>query len=481
MYIWSKNLLIQTIPSVRNILAYASDEAIAASLAVGDSIKINDGMGISSYQYTAYPTSTSEIGNFTYDGTISEIEQIGDNTIYKTLFEVPTSKITFNINESNSTLTTYGDQENAEVTINVDQNNATIESSTSLETSLSLITGYRSCEFDSLNNYTVKLQCAGLQIPFNQQFLVRNNEIISYALVYNNKLVGYDNILANRDIVKKAHTINIIPDVQTATTKIYDAITSQIQAYSDQVISYEVSAQDYQTVTDTYTVPKYDINAKTYNINVHLSPISPDPSIHYTFDSNGNIIDCDSSIYLKATGTQYIDTGITTNDNNTINIIFKLVSGSEPTICGTYATGSTSRYSPNSVTWLSNNNYSRVLKSSNLKNITMSAGVHTLNYSSANVIYDGTTMSWESDSGNNYNNNLCLFTSRYGTAQYYGKLSLNRYKIWDSSNTLVRDLVPVPQGLVINSYTVPSNGMWDIVNQQFYSNQGSGNFEFEET
>ena len=210
-----------------------------------------------------------------------------------------------------------------------------------------------------------------------------------------------------------------------------------------------------------------------------LTPPGP-YDYHYTFDNNRNLIDCDDQVFLEATGTQYINTGIITSDSNTIDIIFKTTSESVPTICGTYSSSSSSQYSPNSVTYISNNHYSRVLKSSGMKNITISAGTHTLKYSSSNVIYDGTTMSWDSDSGNSYNNELCLFISKYGSNLNYGKLGINRYKIYNSSNILVRDLVPVPQELIINDYTIPSNGMWDIVNQQFYPNLGSGDFIFEE-
>ena len=38
------------------------------------------------------------------------------------------------------------------------------------------------------------------------------------------------------------------------------------------------------------------------------------------------------------------------------------------------------------------------------------------------------------------------------------------------------DFIPVPKGLQIGYYTVPSNGMWDIVEQKFYPNQGTGAF-----
>ena len=50
-------------------------------------------------------------------------------------------------------------------------------------------------------------------------------------------------------------------------------------------------------------------------------------------------------------------------------------------------------------------------------------------------------------------------------------------KIWNNSN-LIRHFVPVPTNLQIGSFTVPENGMFDIVNQQFYSNQGSGTFTY---
>lgn len=44
------------------------------------------------------------------------------------------------------------------------------------------------------------------------------------------------------------------------------------------------------------------------------------------------------------------------------------------------------------------------------------------------------------------------------------------------SNTLVRHFVPVPCGLQIGEFVVPSNGMWDIVEQKFYGNMGTGDF-----
>ena len=48
-------------------------------------------------------------------------------------------------------------------------------------------------------------------------------------------------------------------------------------------------------------------------------------------------------------------------------------------------------------------------------------------------------------------------------------------KIYED-DVLVRHFVPVPRGLVIGDFVVPSNGMWDIVEQKFYGNMGSGEF-----
>ena len=51
---------------------------------------------------------------------------------------------------------------------------------------------------------------------------------------------------------------------------------------------------------------------------------------------------------------------------------------------------------------------------------------------------------------------------------YYVKLYEN--------NVLIRHFVPVPCGLVIGDFVVPENGMWDIVEQKFYGNMGTGEF-----
>ena len=59
---------------------------------------------------------------------------------------------------------------------------------------------------------------------------------------------------------------------------------------------------------------------------------------------------------------------------------------------------------------------------------------------------------------------------------FYPMLGRLYYAKFFEDGVLIRHFVPVPSGLVIGNYTVPSNGMFDIVNQQFYANQGTGTF-----
>lgn len=55
------------------------------------------------------------------------------------------------------------------------------------------------------------------------------------------------------------------------------------------------------------------------------------------------------------------------------------------------------------------------------------------------------------------------------TMKWYG------VNIYDR-NTLLRQFVPVPSGMQIGNYITPSNGMWDVVEQKFYGNSGTGDF-----
>ena len=74
---------------------------------------------------------------------------------------------------------------------------------------------------------------------------------------------------------------------------------------------------------------------------------------------------------------------------------------------------------------------------------------------------------------------LCFFGSYHHEQHGYYAFSSMRYynfKIYSDNDTLVRHFVPVPCGLKIGDFIVPENGMWDIVEQKFYGNMGTGEF-----
>lgn len=64
------------------------------------------------------------------------------------------------------------------------------------------------------------------------------------------------------------------------------------------------------------------------------------------------------------------------------------------------------------------------------------------------------------------NNNIALSSGKI----YYCKIY--------EEDSLLYHFVPVPEGLKIGNFTCPSNGMFDIVEQQFYSNSETGTFTY---
>lgn len=273
MNIWSRNLLLATQQAGKQTRVYASEEALQAALDIGSAIKINDGMGEDPYRYTAYPFSTTKSGNFTYTSRINKIKTNNNETFYYASFNVPTNAVEIQSDISDSIITTFGDQDNANVTINVDQNQngaayknsneqiiyigednkvynnlkqyilpqpskefvtdgveinnvfyartsasdvtdlpVAINSTTDVETKTSVIRNQQLLECDSLTGYDlVKIENDGQLYSTNQQHLINNDSVTSLLLKYNNKTVYYQQQIANRNCFRKAHNVTVNP------------------------------------------------------------------------------------------------------------------------------------------------------------------------------------------------------------------------------------------------------------------------------
>lgn len=87
---------------------------------------------------------------------------------------------------------------------------------------------------------------------------------------------------------------------------------------------------------------------------------------------------------------------------------------------------------------------------------------------------DGTSETIEIASGTSFN----IGPQRLGSAWDYNTgFDYYYYKLFKAGK-LIQHFVPVPTGLKIGDYTVPSNGMWDIVTQQFFGNIRTGEFSY---
>lgn len=296
------------------------------------------------------------------------------------------------------------------------------------------------------------------------------------------------------EVDNKSITLNSSDQIQTVGVIDQNNTSNAIKTWTGTKVQYDAilskDANTLYTVTDEIDEPpsasslgvgfdpeKKQVLQNVYGILTWIDLETPVLS-HYTFDGNGNLTDCDDKVFLRSSGSQRIDTGITVSDNNTLDIKFKLFLGDFCTLCGIYNTNTSAQYSTNSVVYASNYSDTRILKTNGRIAISPGSGDHHLVVSSTTVTLDDSVLSWSSDSGNNATGNLNIFAGKFASAISYGRLSINRFKIYDSSNNLLRDFVPVKEGMEIGGNTLMANGLWDIVNQTFYGNLGSGTFDF---
>lgn len=176
--------------------------------------------------------------------------------------------------------------------------------------------------------------------------------------------------------------------------------------------------------------------------------------------------------YIQSSGTQYIDTGFKPNNNTKVVIDFELTenTGKHQIIFGArsssnseqYVLGFTGHRSP--AVWRSDFGSNQVTFSSNLTwsgnhNATKNGNICTLDAESVT----NTASTFESTV-----NLLICAGNTGGNVDNYTKAKVYSCKIYDNG-TLARDFIPCKNasGLV---------GLWDDVNNTFYSNAGSGTF-----
>ena len=184
--------------------------------------------------------------------------------------------------------------------------------------------------------------------------------------------------------------------------------------------------------------------------------------------------------YIESTGTQYIDTGLIANQDTGFEIDFttnNALSTSEfGSIFGARTSSKNNEYQL--TTYSSNNSYKGTLRYGNSKSY--NAGFNNTTERQhmilKNKVYTGNSNeSIQLDSTFETPVNLTIFgVNENGTVIQNGQVRLYSFKIYDG-NTLVRDFVPSIRT------TDDSIGLYDVRNNQFYTNSGTGSFIIPQT
>lgn len=201
---------------------------------------------------------------------------------------------------------------------------------------------------------------------------------------------------------------------------------------------------------------------------------------------NDKLVWVNPKIYLQSSGTQYINTGIQYTNNMEFKAnICPTGAMTDHYFSGHYYSGKRlftigGFYQNQLIIGCGN---AQILPKYASNNIWYSYDVFYTNSSSAsylNALIDGQTFTVSSQTiGNNVIGSDILIFARLtgGSVSSYLSCKSRSVQIYDNG-TLVRNFVPVYAGLKIGTYTVPSNGMFDIVTQTFYGNSGSGTFTY---
>ena len=246
------------------------------------------------------------------------------------------------------------------------------------------------------------------------------------------------------------------------------------------------------------TFVKNTLHVRYNNVEYSVLQCAPfTDTTNYTYDESGRLIGVNENVYLESTGTQWIQTNYwpTAGTSAQIEVIATRtgVNQNYGGVAGSYATGTLVRtpymyFAPlvyaswGPATYYFNNYHTTSLHMSNGDRVNGYLSVNPENTEALSIIKNLTTGAEKETKQSGYLDAETTITL-YGTGHYVsmdvpGELAYAKmfyYKIWQGEN-LVRHFVPVPCGLKIGDFVVPSNGMWDIVEQKFYGNSGTGEF-----
>lgn len=192
---------------------------------------------------------------------------------------------------------------------------------------------------------------------------------------------------------------------------------------------------------------------------------------------NGNLYWADPDLYLTSGQSQYINTGVVPDLNTAIEIEMADRSSLTYSLFGV-KTGTLATTDTGFGISLTSGNFGFFRNGTSMAAIPKDNNYHVYYLSNTEASVDGVSYNFspatEPISGQYP---MYMFGTNHKGSANDKPISVKYLKIW-SGSTLTHHFVPVPSGLVIGNYTVPSNGMFDIVTQTFYGNDGIGSFTY---
>ena len=206
---------------------------------------------------------------------------------------------------------------------------------------------------------------------------------------------------------------------------------------------------------------------------------------NYIYDESGRLIGANENLYMNikqtASGKRAFDTGVIANLKQKIQLGFKVGYSNGCHIFGTTKTDSET-YDDLHIYRIVSSGNAVILQAwgTTTHNYQLSGPVNTLKPNTKYNYEFGNMYLKDLDTGKTLINSQPPATDfLWEPGTWYtsscNSVWLYNLKIYED-DVLVRHFVPVPCGLKIGDFVVPENGMWDIVEQKFYGNMGTGEF-----
>lgn len=186
---------------------------------------------------------------------------------------------------------------------------------------------------------------------------------------------------------------------------------------------------------------------------------------------NGKLVWADPNVYLQSDGAQWIDTDFYAGSKPKVETSFQYTTSDQRGLMG---------FSADTACYWGLNWGNFQLDSTTIVDSPSATGKHLSTFS-MDISDNSYTSKLNVDNGGielntiRAFNNLAYRLFALPNGEYSCLCKIYFCKMYHD-NVLQRHLVPVPAGLQIGNFTVPSNGMFDMVTQTFFSNAGSGNF-----